>query len=271
MKNTTEQRFGICGAPITQSLSPKLFKAAYPHRRYSYELLPTSDPTEAIDLFLKKELSGMNVTAPLKTAILPLVHRQTPECESIGACNMVLKQDNLLVAHNVDCIGVSNSISEAKVPLKHTPCLLLGAGGAAKAAAFALIEAGASLSWANRTPERIPCTFLDGAVAAFSLAEAAPLLQTCIVIINTLPQSTPETERFRFHPWHVILDASYTSRPFARQASMAGATYIGGERWLFHQAIPSFASMTGASPNVQAMEKVLDSQIIFRAPKNFVH
>jgi len=255
------KRFGLCGHPITHSLSPRLFEAAYPKGDFNYELIQTSRPAEALRLFWEGGYAGMNVTAPFKTSILPLVHRQTQECAAIGACNLILKEGNLLVAHNTDYLGVIHSIDEVKVQIKGALCLLLGAGGAAKAAAYALLQAGASLLWANRTPAFIPKLFCDHPITPLSLTQIRDYLPTCSLIVNTLPLSVPDTQCLKFNPFQTVFDASYTVRPLEKQATESDATYMGGERWLLHQAIPSLEAMTGVSPNVGAMELCLFSNI----------
>ena len=250
-------KFGLFGNPVAHSLSPKLFHAAYPQGGFSYELIQASEPEEAVRLFLEGGFGGMNVTAPLKTSILPLIHKQKTECTAIGACNLVLKRDAVLVALNTDYEGVANSLMEAGICLKNAGCLLIGAGGAAKAAAYALLQQGATLLWANRTPDHIPCPFNGFPVIPIPLNQAVRHLPSCNVIVNTLSYSVPDTEKFRFHAQQTVFDASYATRPLEKQAHSAGAHYIGGERWLLHQAIPSFVAMTGVPPDVHAMEALL--------------
>jgi shikimate dehydrogenase len=243
-------KFGLCGNPVVHSLSPKLFRTAYPDSNHTYELIQTSDPHEAIRLFKEGGFAGINVTAPLKTSILPFIQQQTPECEVIGACNLILKQNDILVACNTDHIGVTNSLMEANRSLNNLVCMLLGAGGAARAAAYAILVQGAKLLWVNRTTAHIPCSFNGSPVAPISLHNAPHHLPKCNIIVNTLPQSVPDTELFTFHPYQTVFDASYSTRPLERQAQHAGAKYIGGERWLLHQAIPSFTAMTGVEPKM---------------------
>jgi shikimate dehydrogenase len=257
MYRPLKKHFGICGYPVAHSLSPKLFKVAYPQSNLSYELIPTSDYREAMRFFMEGGFGGMNVTSPLKTSILAFIHHQTPECEVIGACNLILRQGDLLTAHNTDHTGVANSLQEAAISVKNSVFLLLGAGGAARAAAYALLKGGATLLWANRTTAHIPSSFCGVSPTALPLAEAAMYLSECTVIINTLPHSVPETETFRFHSGQVVFDASYITRPLERQAAETGVKYIGGERWLLHQAIPAFEVMTQSLPNIPSMEETI--------------
>jgi len=250
----TPKRFGLCGHPITHSLSPLLFASAYPSNHFSYDLIHSSDPEEAIRLFLEGGYSAMNVTAPFKTSILPFVYQQTPQCEVIGACNLILRDDDILTAHNTDFLGVARSLIAAQVPIKNAACLLLGAGGAAKAAAYALLKEGATLLWANRTFAHIPQSFNGFSVTSIPLDEIKLHLNDCHIVVNTLSQPLPLLQTLKFHASQTIFDASYAAPPLASLAHQAGARYIDGKQWLLHQAIPSFAIMTGFSPNIRAME-----------------
>ena len=247
------QRFGLCGHPIAHSLSPKLFGAAYPQSGFSYELIQATRPEEAMRLFVEGGFGGMNVTAPFKSSILPWANRHTQECTAIGACNLIVREGNTFVAHNTDYLGVANALGQTALPLKETLCLLLGAGGAAKAAAYALLKGGATLLWANRTLAHIPASFCDQPTCALSLAQIDSYLPQCTLIVNTLPLSIPQTRSLTFSPNQTVFDASYFARPFQKQATEAGAPYIAGEQWLLHQAAPAFEAMTRLRPNWDAM------------------
>ena len=252
-----ERKFGVCGDPVGHSLSPRLFAAAYPQSDWKYDLFEVSMPQEAMALFHQKTLDGMNVTAPLKTNLLPYASILEPECRDIGATNLLLRRGDDMVAYNYDHVGVSASFGEAGMGLLHgAVCLLLGAGGAARAAGYAILKGGATLLWANRTIEHIPHSFVGCPILPLSLSHVVHHLPICDVIINTLPQPIPETRALIFHARQVVFDASYATRPLEEQALEAGAKYIGGERWLLHQAVPSFTAMTGVAPNFGAMEEV---------------
>jgi shikimate dehydrogenase len=220
--------------------------------------------------FQQGQFDGMNVTAPLKSAVLPFIPTLAPECSVIGAANLLLKEGDTVVACNYDHVGVSVALAEAGVRLHGAVCLLLGAGGAGRAAAYALLKAGATLLWANRTLSRVPTSFNEYPITPVPLERAAHHLPTCDVIINTLPKAIPNTQKFRFHPYQTVFDASYSIHPLQEQALRAGARYIRGERWLLHQAIPSFTAMTGVAPDVQAIEEVLCT-LLAKNLENYEH
>ena len=256
--------FGLCGNPVAHSISPSIFKAAY-QNSYDYRLFCLSQPQEVLRLFEDPGLMGLNLTAPLKSTVLALLPQKSPECEQSGAANLILREGVGLKAYNTDIDGVKNSLKEAGIALPGLKVLLLGAGGAAKAAAYALYKAGARVIWANRHPEHIPERFCGHKTEILPLTQAAKMTADCPLIINTLPLPCPETAALSISSQHTVFDASYASRPLEFSAQQAGARYIGGERWWLHQALPGFALFTGEKPSQTNMEQIL--QIELHRPK----
>ena len=256
--------FGLCGNPVAHSISPSIFKAAY-QDRYDYRLFCTSQPQEVLSLLEDPCLMGVNLTAPLKSSVLALLSQKSLECEQSGACNLILKENTGLKAYNTDIEGVKNSLREAGIDLSGLRVLLLGAGGAAKAAAYALYSADARVVWANRHPQHIPERFCGQPTETIALSQTAQITARCSLIINTLPQPCPETAVLNLSSRHTIFDASYATRPLEDQAKQAGARYIGGERWWLHQALPAFTLFTGERPSQADMEQIL--QIELQEPK----
>jgi shikimate 5-dehydrogenase len=103
----------------------------------------------------------------------------------------------------------------------------------------------------------IPASFCGHPTTPLPLSQIDHYLPQCHLIINTLSINIFDLHTNPFGPSQTIFDASYATRPLARQAAEAGATYIGGERWLIHQAIPSFIAMTGIEPDISSMESCL--------------
>ena len=112
-------RFGLIGHPIAHSLSPALFKAGY-DGRYPYELIETADFEEAYERFLEK-YDGINVTAPFKELAFAKADILSPECEIIGATNLLVKTSEGVKAYNSDYLGVRMWLSDVAVGLKRTP------------------------------------------------------------------------------------------------------------------------------------------------------
>ena len=104
------KRFGIIGDPVSHSMSPRLFTAAY-HGRYPYDLIEGSCFDASWERFLR-EYDGINVTAPFKELAFRAVDRLSPESQRIGAVNLVVKTPEGTVGYNSDYDGVRLSILE---------------------------------------------------------------------------------------------------------------------------------------------------------------
>ena len=180
------RKLGIFGYPIGHSLSPVFQQAALDHHEIDarYEAWETSpaDLGAAVELLRGVEYLGANVTVPHKVEVMAHLDEVDELARFIGAVNTIVKCGERLIGHNTDAGGFVESLRLAGgFDPKGRRALLLGAGGAARAAAFALVRGGASeLVIANRTLERAVALAaeLGGAcrgVSAIRLADAASL------------------------------------------------------------------------------------------------
>lgn len=156
----TTRVLGIVGRPVAHSLSPAMQNAALDALGLEYVYVPFPVEPEylgaAVEGLRRIGVWGFNVTIPHKTAIIPFLDRITREAELAGAVNTVYREGELFVGHNTDGIGFLASLRH---DLNREPAgstvLLLGAGGAARAALAVLAAGGASrIIIANRTVER---------------------------------------------------------------------------------------------------------------------
>lgn len=150
---------GLLGYPLKSSLSPCLFKLfnARLGASFSYSLLETPEP--ALERTLKKiktlGWNGFNVTLPLKEKIIPFLDALAPEAAAIGAVNAVSIRNGRLTGHNTDAFAVKLSLKEAGCLPQGRTCVIWGAGGAARAAAWVLAGGGAaSVSIRSRSARR---------------------------------------------------------------------------------------------------------------------
>ncbi|MDR3350499.1 MAG: NAD(P)-binding domain-containing protein [Prevotellaceae bacterium] len=253
-------KFALTGISIAHSKSPQLFAAAYPPAaNCSYGLLPAQSAEEAIRLFRASGLHGMNVTMPFKNDVVPFTDVQSDEVKLIGAANTIVNRNGQLYAYNTDVHGVINSFLQRGVVLQNHKAIVLGAGGAGQAAAYALSHAGAEVLWANRTAEKVEALAERYKVTPLSFPYAERELDECRIIVNTLPYGADFLQALHFHKHQTILDADYAGRPLYRQAITGGADYISGHSWLLWQAVPAFALFTGLPPDVEAMKNVIQS------------
>ena len=280
------KRFGLIGHPIAHSLSPALFKAGY-DGRYPYELIETADFEEAYARFLEG-YDGINVTAPFKELAYAKAEILTDECKTIGATNLLVKTPEGIKAYNSDYLGVRMWLSEVTVrlksvlppwpqgegptpsewegffsdalsPLKAVKVLIVGLGGAGKAAAAAAESLGMEVIRMNRTIKDDTVRPLDDFTECFREADIIIYnIPTAISALNELTDSdfTPGKPKF-------IMEANYKNPSFDEglidrmKRANPLAEYTGGRTWLLYQAVTGYEIFTGQKPDLAMMSDVL--------------
>jgi 3-dehydroquinate dehydratase/shikimate dehydrogenase len=147
--------YGVAGDPIAHSLSPLMQNTAFRRLSVNAVLLPlkTRSLDDLLTLIRELPLSGLAVTMPLKQEILPHLSNMDPLTTRIGACNTLrMGADGKMVGFNTDVAGVVRPLQK-RLTLKGARIAILGAGGAARAAAFGLADQGAEVFIVNRTHE----------------------------------------------------------------------------------------------------------------------
>ena len=282
----TIKRFGLIGHPIAHSLSPALFKAGY-GGRYPYELIETADFEEAYERFLEG-YDGINVTAPFKELAFAKADILSPECKTIGATNLLVKTPEGIKAYNSDYLGVRMWLTEVAEGLKSvlppwpqgegpTPSewegffskppqppqkfktLIVGLGGAGKAAAAAAESLGMEVIRMNRTIKDDTTRPLDDFRECFREAD---------IIIYNIPTAIPALNELidnNFAPGKpkFIMEANYKNPSFdeafinrMKEANPL-AEYTGGKTWLLYQAVTGYELFTGEKPDLAMMSDVL--------------
>lgn len=275
------KKFGLIGYPIAHSLSPALFKAGY-HGRYPYELIETPDFEEAYQRFLDG-YDGINVTAPFKELAYAKADILSEECRIIKATNLLVRTPEGVKAYNSDYLGVRMWLHEAAEELKRTPpqphstarVLIVGTGGAGKAAAVAAASMGMNLTLMNRSLEKAEAVMESiGEMNGAPAAEVRPLedFRECFreadVVIYNIPSAIPalvELSGEDFNPGHrkFILEANYKNPSFDKELIMKmmgtnpEASYTKGTVWLLYQALTGYEIFTGEKPDLRPMSAVL--------------
>ena len=241
-------KFALIGHPVAGSLSPRLFKAAY-GGRYPYDLIDEPAFEAAWERFLAG-YDGINVTAPFKQDAFANVSRLTPDALATGAVNLVVRNGQETVGYNTDVEGVLGAIRETNLPV--SDALVVGAGGAARAAAVAALRLGCRVTIANRTLSKADELAYSLGCEAVSLAHMGSL--TPDLIIYTLPGSAPLTLEGSLFRNALVLEAEYKHPVLADIPCRA---YVGGRRWLLWQAVAGYALFTGEEPDAEKMSAVL--------------
>ena len=278
------KRFGLIGHPISHSLSPALFKAAY-DGRYTYDLIEGEDFNESYRKFVE-EYTAINVTAPFKELACSRANELSDECRIVGAANILKKgtDGNMIHAYNSDIAGITEALKSAGLTYDITKkALVIGCGGAAMAATYAVwadlgyetIVLNRNLEKAKKFTEKMSASKIcSSRLSADSLNGFEKYFRDADVIIYTLPIAIPTLNNLsrcairggRF--WErkknkIILEANYKSPAFTSGITKKlfrinpQITYISGKEWLLHQAVGAYKSFTGEEPNIDAMRKVL--------------
>lgn len=276
---------------------------------YKYDLIEGSDFETSFKKFVD-EYQAINVTAPFKELAYARVEELAEQGKGvisgpvarIGATNLLVKTSEGIAAHNSDFTGIVAAIAEAYYPgivkefiheyaerffiklhqfflmslsrrfYQQPQALIVGCGGAGRAAAVAAAEMGFGTVLMNRTLEKAQAIaqampeyeFFPDPIKDFKEA-----VKECDLIIYTLPVALPEIEEFSADDFakkgacdeKVIMEANYKNPSFdeVARAKLAAAdgTYIPGNRWLLYQALTGYPFMTGITPDLAAMESAL--------------
>ena len=247
------KKFGLIGHPIAHSLSPALFKAAY-DGKYAYDLIEGEDFETSYRRFIE-EYDAINVTAPFKEAAFAKADILSEECASTGATNLLVKTPEGIKAYNSDFLGVRMWLSEVTEDLKGVKILIVGLGGAGKAAAAAAESLGMDVIRMNRTVRDSQTHPLDDFRKCFPKAN---------IIIYNIPAAIPELKELTDSDFNedkpkLILEANYKDPSLRETMESFGskAVYTGGETWLLYQAMTGYKILTGEKPDLTKMSDVL--------------
>ena len=268
----------LLGWPVGHSRSPAMHNAAAEHLglplRYRALAVAPEQLDEVAVALGAAGVRGANVTVPHKRAVVARCDVRTDEATLVGAVNTLTWDrrdgDAVLEGHNTDAIGLAAALAEDVGPLAEVPVLLVGTGGAARAAAVALARSGARVSVAGRDP-RACAEVLDvlaavdrsgrsaaGIVDLLEDAALRPAVDAATLVINATSlglhgEHLPEPlEDLQAH--QEAYDLVYgVDTPFLAAAWDAGAAAHDGLGMLVHQAAAAFARWTGVPAPVEVM------------------
>ena len=274
-----KKKYGLIGHPISHSLSPALFRAGFGDL-YNYDLIETVDFKEAYSRFMN-EYDAVNVTAPFKEKACRKANTLSPECKSIGACNVLKKTADGVMAFNTDYIGVMKSLLPHLTENPITPVtLIVGCGGAGKAAAYAARKMGNTVVILNRDLQKAEKfaqklrenTNVHAPIITSPLSYFCRSFKVAGTIIYTLPEAIPQLQElkkaqirgglFKTRP-KLVLEANYHNPAFTSEIKRAmteinpDIKYIDGKQWLLHQAVEAYGIFTDKEPNITKMLEVL--------------
>jgi shikimate dehydrogenase len=248
---------GVLGFPVRHSRSPAMMNAAFAELGLAWRYLALAVPpalfAETVRAMAASGYRAANVTIPHKLAARELADDLSPEAEAIGAVNtLTLDPEGRIRGDNTDGAGLIDALGE---PVPAT-ALVLGAGGAARAAAWALSQSGAEVTIWNRTASRANRLAGELGVRAAARPGGAELL------VNATSVGLRHEDSLDGLPLvdaRVVADLVYGDRPtpLARWAEERGARLIDGLDVLVRQGARSFALWTGREAPVEAMRRAV--------------
>jgi 3-dehydroquinate dehydratase/shikimate dehydrogenase len=267
--------YGVAGDPVRSSLSPLMLNTAFRRETLNAVYLPLQSSSLADVLTLARELRlhGLSITMPFKQQILPHLEKTDPLTSKIGACNTVLRApDGKLYGFNTDVAGVVVPL-EKRMPLKGTKILVLGAGGAARAAVFGLKEKAAEVFILNRTPETAQKLARQAAAKTIK-REALPKTTFDIVVNATSQGMTGQTpgSPLAAHELHakLVFDLVYNplDTPLLQLARQNDIPTISGVEMFIQQGARQFELWTGKpAPHEEMLRVVLHALKQSRPPE----
>jgi len=263
--------YGVAGDPVEHSLSPAVMNAALRRETVNGVYLPLHAKTLKDLLACVRDIPihGLSITMPYKTAILSHLDNTDSHTTKIGACNTVVRaQDGKLYGFNTDAAGVVRPL-EQRITIEGAKILVLGAGGAARAAVFGLKERGAEVYVLNRTLAQ--AQKLARSARARTLKRADLKKLSFDVIINATPvgmgnsQESPlnQDEIKARYVFEMIYDPPETR--LMKLAKAAGAEVIPGVEMFVQQAARQFEIWTGKPAPWDEMLRVVTKILEERA------
>ena len=260
--------FGVAGNPIGHSLSPLMQNTAFRRENVNAVLLPLKVRVLADLLTLVRDLpmSGVAVTMPLKQEVLPYLANMDPLTARIGACNTLRTgADGKLYGFNTDVAGVVRPL-EKRLGLKGARIAVLGAGGAARAAVFGLVDQGAEVFVVNRTHEA--AVVLAREAKAKALKHEVFARAHFDVLINSTPcgmagskQALPIAESELNAG--LVFDMVYNplETPLLKLARARGIATISGLEMFVQQGARQFEIWTGKPAPEAEMLRVVELEL----------
>ena len=271
-------RLAVIGHPVAHTRSPGMQTAALAELglagEWTYgaiDVEPRNFEVEVAELAAAGDYAGVNVTLPHKEAALAIADEASAGARAIGAANTLTFSDGRIAAANTDAGGVLRSLPAG---IGGGRALVFGAGGAARAAIWALAHGGEGAPDEDGAPTRVPPFQVDvwnrtAARAAAVAAElggrpvADPVAADYALLVNTTSVGLHGEDPFallplaaaELHPGQVVFDIVYGPQPSAllAAAEAAGATTVDGLEMLVQQGAISLRIWTGEEPSLEAM------------------
>lgn len=254
--------FGIVGDPVKFSLSPLMHNSGYAGRRTNAVFLPfqVADLRDFMRSAPQLRLAGLSVTKPHKQTIIPYLDRCDALSARIGAINTVAFRGKRLYGYNTDYVGILRAL-QTRMPLRGSRTLILGAGGAARAATFALVQAGANVFICARRAAK--ASELAKASGATAIPRLSLRREKFDAIINATSVGMGDDKRTPLRAneldCRVVMDMVYSpmQTPLLRLAARRGIKTISGVEMFIAQGAAQWEIWLRTRAPVKVMRRAV--------------
>jgi 3-dehydroquinate dehydratase/shikimate dehydrogenase len=266
--------YGVAGDPVSHSLSPIIMNTAMRRENVNavYLALHAKTLKDLVACVRDIPIHGLSITMPYKEAILQYLDNTDSHTTKIGACNTIVRaQDGKLYGFNTDTAGVVRPL-EQRLALEGARVLVLGAGGAARAAVFGLKERGCEIFILNRSAA--PAQKLARQAKARTIKRQDLKKLSFDVIVNATPVGMSNTRESPLNENEInakyVFDMVYDPQEtrFLKAAKARGAQIIPGIEMFVHQAARQFEIWTGKPAPWDDMLRVVTIALQERAGAN---
>lgn len=277
------QKLAVIGDPIAHSLSPALQNFLIRHFAlpFNYEAMQIrqNDLPEMMQRLRRGEFRGINVTLPHKQTVLSFLDELDTTAAKIGAVNTIVVEEGRLIGYNTDVRGFLRCLETAGIAIANRKAFVLGAGGAARAVIFALLQANVEpIIVCNRSAERAATLFAAFANHAPNQLQYVPWPKRADWIKKNAVHLLINTTRVGMYPHddesplpaHVfaaqmaVIDLVYNpvQTKFLRTANSAGAKIVNGLGMLIDQGVAAMELWCGKQLEVDEIYSSLENELM---------
>jgi shikimate dehydrogenase len=269
--NGQTRLIGFFGSTYQTSKMYAMYNAAIQALGLNYVYVPfaVDDLEQAVAGVRHLGVAAIGITIPYKVEIMPYLDELDSDARRIGAVNVVVNRGGRLTGSNTDGRGALRALQE-QCEVQQQQITLLGAGGAARAIAFALRDAGGSVTVINRTEQHAHdlAAAVGGDTTGGGMEQLTGALSHSTIVINTTPvgmANTPQEGQslvpaHLLQPHMTVMDIVSNPREtrLLQDAQQAGCRVVYGYRMLLWQGIDKFRLYTGVEPPIEVMEQAME-------------
>lgn len=260
--------YGVIGNPVRHSLGPIMHNAAFSHKGINavYLAFESNDVEGAVKGMRSLGIKGMSVTIPYKSTVIQFLDEIDPLAKEIGAVNTVVNKNSRLIGYNTDASGALKALEEV-VSVNGKTCIIVGAGGAARAIGFILKKNNVNLIIANRSVDKgmelsrsLDAEFIE--MKQINDVKADILINTTPVGMSPDVDKCPVPENI-FNPGMTVMDIIYNPKTtkLLQLAISRRCSILEGINMFIYQGAEQFRLWTEKDAPVDVMKKVVEEYL----------